>query len=347
MVAGGALPAEHRANYQTPGAESGDAYDLLERALPGPQGRLGQARLRRRHRRPRRPGRGRPASSPQASDAAPRHRREQPLFAPRARSQIAANRQVAYAEVYFDETFDKLINSDAKFQDHFLEAVDHGQLENPALEVEVTTFVAEQELGSEFIGLIFAAFVLLLAFGSALAMGLPILTALFGLGIGATLGGIASRFVETPEWAATVATMIGLGVGIDYALFIITRYRQGAGHGPVAPGGQPHRHGHRRPGRALRRRHGRDLAAGHAHHGPQLPQRRGRLGRAGGAGHAGRLPHPAARHPRVRGPEHRQAQGAVHRPDRRTRAPTPSGTGGAGWCSAGRGSPSPAAPWCC
>ena len=143
---------------------------------------------------------------------------------------MAANRQVAYAEVYFDQTFDKLINSDPKFQAHFLEAVDHGQ-PNPALQVEVTTFVAEQTLGSEFIGLIFAAFILLLAFGSALAMGLPILTALFGLGIGATLGGIASRFVETPEWAATVATMIGLGVGIDYALFIITRYRQGLATG--------------------------------------------------------------------------------------------------------------------
>ena len=72
----------------------------------------------------------------------------------------------------------------------------------------------------------FAAFILLLAFGSALAMGLPIVTALFGLGVGATLGGIFSRLVETPDWAATVATMIGLGVGIDYSLFIITRFRQ-------------------------------------------------------------------------------------------------------------------------
>ena len=69
-------------------------------------------------------------------------------------------------------------------------------------------------------------------------MGLPIVTALFGLGIGAMLGGIASRFIETPEWAATVATMIGLGVGIDYALFIITRYRQSLRRRPVAPRGR-------------------------------------------------------------------------------------------------------------
>jgi len=56
-----------------------------------------------------------------------------------------------------------------------------------AMPLQVTTLVATQELGSEAIGLVFAAFVLLLAFGSALAMGLPIITALFGLGIGATL----------------------------------------------------------------------------------------------------------------------------------------------------------------
>src|SRR5690606_19200901 len=64
-----------------------------------------------------------------------------------------------------------------------------------------------------------------LAFGSVLAMGLPILTALFGLGVGTVVGGVLSRAVMTPDWAATVAIMIGLGTGIDYALFIITRYR--------------------------------------------------------------------------------------------------------------------------
>jgi putative drug exporter of the RND superfamily len=92
-------------------------------------------------------------------------------------------------------------------------------------------FVAEASLGSEAIGLVFAAFILLIAFGSALAMGLPLITALFGLAIGATLGGAASHVFETPDWAATVATMISIGVGIDYALFIITRYRQSLGEG--------------------------------------------------------------------------------------------------------------------
>ena len=146
-------------------------------------------------------------------------------FSPEGASQVSADRRVAYAQVDFDMTYDKLLSDSPTYPKDFLAAVEPGQKAG-GLELQVTTLVAEAALGSEFIGLIFAAFVLLLAFGSALAMGLPLITALFGLGIGATLGGIATRFLETPEWAPTVAGMIGLGVGIDYALFIITRYRQ-------------------------------------------------------------------------------------------------------------------------
>src|SRR5262249_52100443 len=141
-------------------------------------------------------------------------------------------RTIAYAYVHFDDTIDELTNDDADFSQNFLDAIKPGQRGN--VDVEVSTLVGDVSPGEEFIGLIFAAFILLLAFGSVLAMGLPIVTALFGLGIGTTLGGIASRVIETPDWAATVALMIGLGTGIDYALFIVTRYRQSlrAGHTP-------------------------------------------------------------------------------------------------------------------
>ena len=68
--------------------------------------------------------------------------------------------------------------------------------------------------------------VLLLTFGSLIAMGLPIVTALFGLGTG--LGAIAlfTHVVDTPNFSSELAAMIGLGVGIDYALFILTRFRE-------------------------------------------------------------------------------------------------------------------------
>ena len=76
------------------------------------------------------------------------------------------------------------------------------------------------------VGLIAAMVVLLITFGSVLAMGLPILTALLGLGTAIGLAGLASQVIPTPDFATQLAAMIGLGVGIDYALFLITRFRQ-------------------------------------------------------------------------------------------------------------------------
>jgi putative drug exporter of the RND superfamily len=67
--------------------------------------------------------------------------------------------------------------------------------------------------------------VLLLSFGSLLAMGLPIVTALFGLGAGLGVIGLGSHLVDMVDFSSELALMIGLGVGIDYALFIVTRYR--------------------------------------------------------------------------------------------------------------------------
>ena len=77
------------------------------------------------------------------------------------------------------------------------------------------------------IGLLAAMVILLIAFGSLLAMGLPILTALFGIGTGFAVVGLLSHLTSVPSFATQLAAMIGLGVGIDYALFIVTRYRQG------------------------------------------------------------------------------------------------------------------------
>jgi RND superfamily putative drug exporter len=59
------------------------------------------------------------------------------------------------------------------------------------------------------------------------AMGLPIITALFGLGIGVALLELVTHFLVVPNFSPEMAAMIGIGVGIDYALFIVTRYRQG------------------------------------------------------------------------------------------------------------------------
>ena len=79
---------------------------------------------------------------------------------------------------------------------------------------------------ADLIGLLAAVVVLLFAFGSVVAMGLPITTALFGLAIGFSLIKIVAAFTDIGTLAPTLAQMIGLGVGIDYSLFIVSRYRE-------------------------------------------------------------------------------------------------------------------------
>jgi len=80
---------------------------------------------------------------------------------------------------------------------------------------------------SELIGVSAAIIVLLLAFGSVVAMGLPIVTALLALGMGLLLITVGARFIALPSFTPQFGAMIGLGVGIDYALLIVTRFREG------------------------------------------------------------------------------------------------------------------------
>ena len=86
------------------------------------------------------------------------------------------------------------------------------------------------------VGVIAAAVILLIAFGSLLAMGLPIATALLGIGAGLSLIGLLGHVFPAPSFSPIIAGLIGLGVGIDYALFIVTRFREGlrAGAAPEA-----------------------------------------------------------------------------------------------------------------
>ena len=84
---------------------------------------------------------------------------------------------------------------------------------------------------ADLIGLLAAVVILLFAFGSVVAMGMPIVTALFGLGVGIALIHIAAALTTIGTLAPTLATMIGLGVGIDYSLFIVTRYRENLADG--------------------------------------------------------------------------------------------------------------------
>jgi len=97
---------------------------------------------------------------------------------------------------------------------------------------QVIRKVERPHFGStELIGVLSAAAILLVAFGSVVAMGLPILTALLAVGSGLLLIAVGARFFTMPSFTPQFGAMIGLGVGIDYALLIVTRFREGLAEG--------------------------------------------------------------------------------------------------------------------
>ena len=139
------------------------------------------------------------------------------------RPQVSADGLVAFARVDLAPELD--FNDTSALGGEFNRIIP----DVPGLQVEVggealSEFVPPQ---SEFIGLAFAIVVLILAFGSVMAMGLPIAVAAAGVGVGLALAVILSNTLSIPEFATTIGAMIGIGVGIDYALFIVTRYRDG------------------------------------------------------------------------------------------------------------------------
>src|SRR5262249_10909632 len=84
---------------------------------------------------------------------------------------------------------------------------------------------AKGAVGSEGIGIAAAAIILLLTFGTVVAAGLPILVAVAGLAVSSTLIGLVAAVVDVPDWSTSLAAMIGIGIGIDYMLLMVTRFK--------------------------------------------------------------------------------------------------------------------------
>jgi len=147
---------------------------------------------------------------------------------------LSRDGHIAFATVQFDVVSTKISNADALALMHDARAASgHGVTFSLGGDV---VDLAETPYGgpSEGVGVIAAAVVLLIAFGSFLAMGLPIVTALLGIGGGLAVIGLLGHIAPAPSFSPIIAAMIGLGVGVDYALFIVTRYREGlqAGRAP-------------------------------------------------------------------------------------------------------------------
>jgi RND superfamily putative drug exporter len=237
-----ALGASHAvgANFSNslslPGTQSQRAVDLLQHDFPAQSGDQDQIVF---------------AVSHGSVTAAAVRRRIVPLLARVARlphvtavvspysgrgaHQVAASGAVAFATVIFDEQARTLPH--AAINSVIATAQQAAQ---PSLQValggQAIELTERPSLGpATAVGLLAAIVILLLTFGSALAMGLPILTALLGLGTGIGLAGLGSQLIEVPDFATELAAMIGLGVGIDYALFIVTRFRENHRSGMPVP----------------------------------------------------------------------------------------------------------------
>jgi RND superfamily putative drug exporter len=136
---------------------------------------------------------------------------------------VSADGSVAYADIDYTKPAVDLTSAD-----HEALAKAKAVADNAGLETVVGGDAAEEEGGpplSELIGIVVAFFVLAITFGSLVAAGMPLLTAIIGVGIGVTAIGTLSGFVGLGSTTPALGVMLGLAVGIDYALFIMSRYQ--------------------------------------------------------------------------------------------------------------------------
>ncbi len=144
---------------------------------------------------------------------------------------ISGDGKIAYATIQYEVQSNKLHKSDTENIIHTAQALNGNGLEVQMGGQPVEEAKEESGDSSFAIGLLAAIIILLLAFGSVVAMGLPIVTALFSLGVGLSLVTLGTWVFKTANFAPFLAAMIGLGVGVDYALFILTRFRNNLDEG--------------------------------------------------------------------------------------------------------------------
>jgi len=147
-------------------------------------------------------------------------------YGPAGVDQISKRGNIAFATVTFDQQFQNIPQPEALKLVHIAQAADA-----PGLTVAVSGQLAEDAnppaVGGTGPALLLAGVVLFVVFGSLLAMALPIVSALASLGTAVGLIGLLSHAMRMPLFSSELVLLIGLGVGIDYALFIVTRHRQG------------------------------------------------------------------------------------------------------------------------
>jgi RND superfamily putative drug exporter len=226
VVAGGALKGDFRADYATPGSDSRAARDLLAQHFPG-RSEEGVSFVWSA-----RDGAGSPTV---------RARVDRILGQAGGLTGVAGRPTTRGAEISPDGRVgvvrigvDRLPTTVPRATGERLRALAGRAGPGLTAAVESRSVPGVQDdaqPSSEVIGIAAALVVLLLTLGTVLAAGLPLLTAIFGLGVSASLIGVLAAVMDVPDWATQLGAMIGIGVGIDYVLLIVTRHRAALGRG--------------------------------------------------------------------------------------------------------------------
>jgi RND superfamily putative drug exporter len=209
-------------NFRVPGVESQTAADILSARFPSHAGASGRVVFHSTNG---------PLTATGPRAAIDRTRRAlakgadvvtvSDPFGPTAGA-LSPDRRTAYVDV--DYSVQTLKAEHATDAQHAVATARHDGVQT---EITGSIMNAKQSApGSEGIGVLVAVVVLLVAFGSAIAMGIPIVTAFIGILVGSAAMGVLAGFTDVPSVSGMLGTMIGLGVGIDYALFVVTRHRQ-------------------------------------------------------------------------------------------------------------------------
>ncbi len=215
---GSSLAGEFKADYDTPGSESKAASDITEQRFSGYSGQEVYV----------------VAKDPAGfAGEAPAARKLQPFFAQAEKVEhmavhtpirLSQNRQIASSTLPMTVPGWEVTKDQGK---QLINAAEDN--DGNGLEIKLggdPIYAAQSQSSPEGIGFLGAAIVLLIAFGSVVAAGLPLGVALVGLGISsAGLIPLLANVIDVPDWTTAVSGLIGIGVGIDYALLILTRFR--------------------------------------------------------------------------------------------------------------------------
>ncbi|AKZ56263.1 Membrane protein YdfJ [Streptomyces ambofaciens ATCC 23877] len=223
-VGAASAPPAGTTSFSIPGTEAQKAFDLLEERFPGQSADGATARVVFKA-----------PSGEKMTDAAHKATVEKAVADLADGSEVASvadpyqgkavskDGAIAYASVRYDVSGMELEDST---KDALEDAAQQARDAGLTVEVGGDALQAVPHTGAtEVIGIAVAAVVLVITFGSLVAAGLPLLTALIGVGIGVSSITALASALELGSTTSILAMMIGLAVGIDYALFIVSRYR--------------------------------------------------------------------------------------------------------------------------